>query len=282
MAITCELCKKRAQIFTVDGSFSPTKASVYLRTSLYDNSSYWDLDITQVISVANFSEKTTDTTSQVYATDVLSGFDSKAYMQTDANGGSDWPVLYYPIKAGMVGDFDVYVYQRNSSGFTANLLVDNQVEDSISDGTSGSFTWSSSGTITISDTSKHTLGLQFTTNGISADKIIVQKAGDPAPGSEVLTESPYNTIHAQIYTVSLDKPSSPLIINDYKNTINDVTQDGWYNFDLNFLTTSGIVSFNDENYALVLFAAGAREKNFVSWEILDSNEYLSLPVAAES
>ncbi len=42
-----------------------------------------------------------------------------------------------------------------------------------------------------------------------------------------------------------------------------------------------MTAFSDTYYALVLYASGAREKNYVSWELFDSNEYLSLPVAAE-
>ncbi len=217
MSITCELCKKRAQIFTVDGQFTPTKASAYLRSALYDNSVYWDLDDTPVIEVANFSDRQSGTTAQVYANDAISGFDSKAYMLTDSNGGAtDYPILYYPIKAGITGSFDVYFEQRNSAGFTANLLIDDVVEDTISSGASGSWTWTSAGTITIGDTRQHTLGVQFTSNNILADKFIIQPSGDPFPGVEPLTDSPYNTVHAQLYTVSGDAPNAPLVIDDYK------------------------------------------------------------------
>jgi len=281
MAITCDLCKKRAQIFAVGGSFVPTKASVYLRASLYDNSDYWNLDNTPVISIANFSSKTTNTTAQVYADDQTSGFDSKAYMLTNSNGGaSDWPVLYYPIKAGITGDFDVYFYQRSSSGFNANLLIDGVVETSISSAVSGSWVWSSAGTISIGDTQQHTLGVQFTTDSMLVDKMIIQPNGDPAPTVEPLTDSPYNTVHAQIYDLTGETPNVPFVIDGYKNTLTDIKNDGWYNFDLTYLL-SGSTTFPDDNYALVLWAAGAREKNYVSWELVDSEEYLDLPVAAE-
>lgn len=281
MAITCDLCKKRAQIFPIGGSFTPTKTSVYLRASLYDNKGYWNLDDTPVIAAGNFSGKTRGTTAQIYPGDSTSGFDSKAYMVTDDNGGgSDWPILSYPIKAGITGSFDVYVYQVNSSGFTANLLVDGVVEDTISSGISGTFAWSSAGTITVGDTSQHTLGLQLTTTDILADKIIIQPSGDPAPGSEPLTNSPYNTVHAQLYTTSGETPASGIAIDGYKSTITDIRHDGWYSFDLTYLLSGG-VTFSDTNYALVLWAEGAREKNYVSWEIVESAEYLDLPVAAE-
>lgn len=282
MAITCDLCKKRAQIFTVDGAFSPTKASVYLRTALYDNYDYFNLNNNPVFEAANFLEIQKNTISKVYATDnVTTGFSSKSVLYSDDNGASNYPIFYYPIKAGITGDYDVYIRRLSNSSFNANILIDGVVETSISDALSSSWTWSVA-TITISDTQKHTLGIQLTNNDIYLDQILIQPNGDTAPtGPQDFTNSPYNTIHAQIYTVSVDRPNLPMIINDYKNTLTDIRLDGWYNFDLNFLTTAGVTAFNDENYALVLWAAGAREKNFVSWELVDSNEYLSLPVAAE-
>lgn len=286
MPVTCELCKKRAQIFTVDGQFTPTKASVYLRTSLYDNSSYFNLSDTPVFEVANFSEREQGTTAQVYAGDnAVAGFSSKVYMYSDSNGGSsDYPILYYPIKAGISGSYDVYIRKYNSANtFDVNILVDGVVQDSISDAIDASFDWSSALSITMSDTSIHTLGIQVTSNEAHMDQIIIQDAGDAAPvGAQTLTDSPYNTVHAQLYDISGGIPNQPLVVHDYKNTITDIANDGWYNFDLNFLTTAGVSSFNDELYALVLYACGAREKNFVAWELVDSNEYLNLPVAAEN
>lgn len=282
MAITCDLCQKRAQVFPVGGAFTPTKTSVYLRTALYDNSAYWNLDDTPVISLANFSSRTSGTSESIYAFDgAPTGFDSKAPMVT-TNVGGDRPTLYYPIKAGIAGSFDIYIYYWSSSPLTANILVDGVVEDTWSEALSLAWTWSSAaGTITISDAQQHTLGIQITSSAAIVDKIIIQPAGDPAPGVVTFTDSPYNTVHAQIYTVNASTllPTGPLAVDDYKNTISDIKNDGWYNFDLNALAAG--VTYPNDNYALVLWAAGAREKNYVSWELIDSPDYLDLPVAAE-
>ncbi|NBU52717.1 MAG: hypothetical protein EBS24_08865, partial [Chitinophagia bacterium] len=64
---------------SVGGVFTPTKASVYLRTALYDQNDFWNLDNTPVIAVGNYNTKTEGTTAQVYPGDATSGFDSKAY-----------------------------------------------------------------------------------------------------------------------------------------------------------------------------------------------------------
>lgn len=285
MAITCELCKKRAQIFTVNGQFTPTKASVYLRTALYDNNTYFNLSDTPVFEAANFLNREEGLNTKIYATEYVVSPSSKTAMISDSNGGpsmAEYPILSYPIKAGITGDYDVYIRRLNAFSFDANILLDGVVQDTISDGTSGTYTWSMS-TITISDTNVHTLGIQIGNNLCFLDQIMIQPNGSPAPiGAQEFTDSPYNTVHAQLYTVTGDSPNTPLAIHDYKTTLTEIANDGWYNFDLNFLTTAGVTAFNDENYALVLFSSGAREKNFVSWELVDSNEYLSLPVAAES
>lgn len=287
MPISCDLCKKRAQIFTVNGSFTPTKASVYLRAALYDNLSYFDLNDNPVFEPANFLSREKGTVAKVYAKDNLGiSFAGKSYMYSDSNGlATDFPTLYYPIKAGIVGSYDVYIRKYNpSNNFNVNILVDGVVQNTMSDAIDIGFDWSSAATINITDTDLHTLGIQLNNNDLSIDQVVIQENGAAAPiGIQTFTESPYNTIHAQIYNVTSGLlPDEPLVIHDYKNTVTDIFQDGWYNFDLNFLTTAGTVAFNDENYALVIFASGAREKNFVSWELVDSNEYLNLPIAAES
>ena len=281
MAITCDLCKKRAQVFPVGGSFSPTKASVYLRTALYDNTEFWNLDTTPVISMSNFASRTANTTAQILPTTSASaGFDSKSALLVDSNGGSDWPVLNFPIKTGVTGSFDVYVYYANAVGaISANILIDNQVETTMSGALSASWTWSSAGTITIGDTNQHTLGIQMTSTNTYVDKIIIQPNGDPAPGAVALSDSPYNTVHAQFYITSSETPLISLSTHDYQTTLTDIKQDGWFNFDLSYRV--GSHSYALDNYALVLWAEGSREKNYVSWELLESAEYLDLPVAAE-
>jgi len=282
MSVSNELLKKRAQIFTVDGGYTPSKTSIYLRMSLFDNCSYFSLSDEPVIEAINFSNIVSDTVSEVYAEDTFAGFTGKSYLKSDANADSDYPIIYYPIKAGISGTFDVWIRRRNPSGtFDAQIYIDDVLEDTISVATSSPWVWSSA-TITISDTDTHTLGIKLNSDALYMDEILIQPTGDPSPsGSVALTDSPYNTIHAQLYTVSAGLPSVPLVIDGYKTTIEEISQDGWYNFDLNFITTAGVTAFSDETYALVIYAAGAREKNFVSWELVDSNEYLVLPVAAE-
>jgi len=67
---------------------------------------------------------------------------------------------------------------------------------------------------------------------------------------------------------------TPLYIYDYKNSITEVVQDDWYNFNINVLDDyHGYTSASDfvNDYYLVMSVSGSSPDNFVVWELIDTD-----------
>ena len=93
--------------------------------------------------------------------------------------------------------------------------------------------------------------------------------------------SPYVTVHMRLYD-SDGSPTTPLFVYDYKNTLTDIVQDDWHNFDIGVM--NGTYGYTDAadfsgNYFLVMSSSGGDYDNFVIWEMVDNDEYMSLPSA---
>jgi hypothetical protein len=77
----------------------------------------------------------------------------------------------------------------------------------------------------------------------------------------------------RLFSVENDMiPKEQYFIYDYKTTRSEVIQDSWYNFNINFLDALGEKEYSDL-CALVLSSTGGHERNFVFWDLVDSNEY---------
>jgi hypothetical protein len=73
-------------------------------------------------------------------------------------------------------------------------------------------------------------------------------------------------------------PNSPLFIYDYKNSITEIIQDDWYNFNIKVLDdTHGYTSASDftEDYYLVMSVSGSNTSNFIIWELIDNDEQIN-------
>jgi hypothetical protein len=89
------------------------------------------------------------------------------------------------------------------------------------------------------------------------------------------------TVHMKVYE-SLQTPTVPLFVYDYKNTIDHITEDGWYNFDVQVMDENhGYTASSDfdGSYFLVLSSSGGDHDNFVIWEMEDNDEYMVSPSA---
>lgn len=73
-------------------------------------------------------------------------------------------------------------------------------------------------------------------------------------------------------------PNSSLFIYDYKNSITEIIQDDWYNFNIKVLDdTHGYTSAVDftESYFLVMATSGTNTSNFITWELINNDEQIN-------
>ncbi len=284
-----------AQEFSVDGEFLPSKATVYLKRNGSNFADYWPIYNTRknVIDATNFST-ITDAENIVYFSDEIEDFTGNGYMIVDGipdpslNVGSlTYPVINYPIKA--IEEDTFYFWMRvtstESNIFQAEILIDGNISKTIStiisNPSGDSWSWVST-TIVLPDTSEHILGIKIKEKGAAVDKIYID-TNDVIPyivGSEY-SFSPYVTVHMKVYE-SNEKPINPLFIYDYKNTIDDIVIDDWYNFNIKVMNSNyGYIEASDfsDSYFLVMSTSGGNFDNFIIWEMVDNDEYLSLQSA---
>ena len=278
-----------AQEFSVDQKYVPSKASMYLRRVGKNNYNYWPIYNTRknVIDATNFSTIDYGENLIVFD-DSVSGFTGNGYMNLNSDNFSTYSVVNYPIRAFVSDTFNLWIrcMSSNSSTFQADILIDGvefrTINDVVSDPSDSKWEWIRT-SIVIPDTQEHILGIRIKENGAKIDKIYID-ASDSVPYSEgpCYGESPYLTVHVRVYGSIDDKPGLPLFIYDYKNSIDQIVQNDWYNFNVGVLDTShGYILASDfiGNYFLVLSCSGNTYDNFVVWEMSDNDEYLMLPSA---
>ena len=276
---------KLAQIFSVNDRFVPTKASVYLRPKLNNESSYFSFSDNISIDSLNFSSLSQGT-NKLIADDTTLGFCGGGYLSADVlDGTGSYASVSYPIQVSSSGQYRLWLRTRTSTGsFRSNIFLDDVDIGNIDNLSSiASWEWNSL-VIDINDTNLHTLEIQPTIDGSIIDKVYItsdvsESVSGDGPDFSV---APYITVHARLYTVdSNNRPITPLFIYDYITTISDLKTDDWYNFDLNFLDSSRSISFSD-SYALVLYSSGSSDDKYVVWEITDADEDADGPSAIKA
>ena len=144
-------------------------------------------------------------------------------------------------------------------------------------------------TLVLPDIVEHILGIKIKGDNVLIDKIYIEDTTNTPYGEGPdYTLSPYFTIHMKVYnsekidpsvsTVVTGEPNLSLYIYDYKNSISEVVQDDWYNFNISVMgNTHGYTQASDfdGNYFLVMAVTGYSSSNFVVWEFVKSDEYLS-------
>lgn len=268
------------QFFSPVGEYTPTKAAVFLRPTLAPNQhKYFLLDSDVVIDATNY-------TTLGYGTEYLlldideAGATGKGCMSMTADAliVEDAPPISFPVKAQVAGTwfFSARVKRDGAGEAELALFVDGVEQGTaVMPGAINSWGWNPPMPFTLSDTEEHTLAIRTRTGKI--DKIVLHKAFVTQVGDgPAYTESPYLTIHLLVYTLSGDLPDTPLYIHDHKTTLDEVKRDGWYSFSLAFIDNALAVPF-DSSYALVMVASGSDNRNSVSWETVDANEYIYAP-----
>lgn len=273
--------QKIGQVFTVNGSYIPKRASVYLKPNIISTVSYFTLGTTLTIDSTNFSSIERGL-NIIRPNDSISGYTGKSYMENKVYDVSYTnSKLIFPVKATSSGTYHVWIRgQMLSTNYDINVYVDDVVYSStISTGPDLTWQWYNTD-ITIPDTNIHDIKIEPTFDGMIIDKIHIKSAGG-TPTTPAFDISPFLTIHGQIYTLDInDKPSTALYIHDYKTSLLDVSQEGWYNFDCSFLSLTESIAFNDEKYVFVLFATGTDNDNYILWQSGNNDTFSSYNFSA--
>lgn len=279
-----------AQEFEVNGEYLPSKASVYLKRVGNNTSNFWPIYNTSktVIDATNFSTIDKEGNIAIFD-DTIPGFTGNGYMimNEDNPSFSDIrkSIINYPIRAITPDTYDLWlrVININSIALEIEILIDGQVSKTINteiNNPSDGLEWSwVNTTLVLADNRDHTLGIRIKENNVAIDKIYIE-VGSTTPYTEGpdLSVSPYITAHMKVYDSLKGEPNSPIFAYDYKNSITEIIQDDWYNFDIKVLDdTHGYMNANDfhESFYLVMSVSGSNTSNFVVWELIDNDEYLA-------
>lgn len=274
------MASKLAQMFDLLHPFEDGKVSVYLKRSGENLSSYYDLtDGLYVLDATNFSS-VTQNDHKIVIDDRYADFTGNGYMRTQSvSGGSQWAILSYPVKTLVPRKYNAYFRVRASGGsINLKIYIDNVQVDVIAASPGTNWAWIQ-GEFVLPDLEEHVLSIGIEDDDVILDKIYINKDSDsPVLTGPDYTQSPFVTIHLQIYETNGEEPTVPLFVYDAKTTIDEVTIDDWYNFRMSWLDPS-IPNIYSGRFALVMTATGIEKSNFVMWEMVDNDEYTALPSA---
>jgi len=272
-----------AQLFEVNRTFTPTKAAVYLKRIGENAASYFDLsDEDIVIDATNFISLSQKDNAFMFD-DQISGFTGNGFLQirefVSNSTITGYASVNYNIKTNELQEYNLYLRGYSDTGtFKASILLDGLVVNSISETVGSSWTWFSTSFI-IPDPEQHIISIRLEENNNALDKIYIsENSQNPTGEGPSISVSPYVNIHIQVYETKNGQPSDPLLIYDSKTTVDEIIADDWYNFNIKPISDTISVDFSS-TYAIVLSATGGDENNFVIWELVDVDEYASLPSA---
>lgn len=295
-----------AQIFSINGLYTPTKASVFLRPSLYNQTGYIDLDRdSAIIDATNFSSITRLNSVPLFVEDTaIADFSGVAYIRyltedVSSYNDSDFNYINYRVKATTSSSNDMYirVYSDGEVSFDYELCLDSldNIIDSGSIAIGNGWNWINLSSFSLWDHDVHNLSLRFFSGNIYLDQIafnpeelntvswqVYSVEGYSvftsedwstfiSTGTESLAyaDSFYVTVHAHIYKINSSyEPIEPLHIYDYKTTIEELNEVEGAGW-YNFDTnflTPESIIPFDDEHALVLRASGSSYLNFISWD----------------
>ena len=202
----------------------------------------------------------------------------------------NYDVLNYPIRAINSDTYNLWVrFTSNiNDSLEIEILIDGNISKTISTSTinpSGITEWFwINTTIVLPDNRSHIMGIKIKGNYVAIDKIVIDEddSFNPLSNGPDYGVSPYLTTHMRVYDSVDDMPLTPLYIYDHKNSITEVVQDDWYNFDIKVLDSNhGYTSASDfiGNYFLVMSTTGSSTDNFIIWELVNNDEYNASPSA---
>ncbi|MBD3228670.1 MAG: hypothetical protein GF329_10845, partial [Candidatus Lokiarchaeota archaeon] len=290
---------KIAQVFNVYDVYTPSKASIYLKVKNaeseidYFNVSAYDSSVPlwgAVIDALNFISLTQNS-QKLMAFDDVPDYTGEGFLKaiSFSNSPSSNAMVYYPIKSDEdhKGSYTVWIRARTITGqIRLRLYLDDSHVSTIEDNAVPDDSWRwYNANFNLNHTSKKNFGIEIDTLNVAIDKIYIAPSALDTPPVSVghdFTDSPYITVHGELYTVdSLGRPEVPLYIYDYKTTAGELRFNGWYNFDLSFIDSNWATSFTDR-YAFVLFSSGSLSNKYILWEFGDVDPYVCGPSAIKN
>jgi hypothetical protein len=236
----------------------------------------------------NGTEELIFNNNAVIFNDEIRGFTGNGYMAYIGEGesssylSSDSGIINYPIRNSVPGSYNVWIRchtggsdPSGSSVFDMDMLLDEIVVKNINSTIANDgWVWLNT-TLILPDTQQHILGIRLKEKGSAIDKIYINADTDFIPEGDgpPYATSPYATIHMKVYESDGASPTNQLNVYDYKTTLDEVIQDDWYNFNISL--TDRIIDEYGESLFLVMSSSGANADNFITWEVTDSDEYLS-------
>jgi hypothetical protein len=223
--------------------------------------------------------------------DTIEGFTGNGYMfaQNKSVPATEFSTVNYPLKATVSDTYDLWIRYYSLISFNVEILIDGKnsktMEDISINPSMEEWLWFNT-TIVLPDREEHILGIKIKGNEVAIDKIYIEDTSIvPYLEGPDYSKSPYLTAHMKVYNSAKEDPSSPsiepanpLYVYDYKNSITEIVQDDWYNFNIKTLDEDrGYTKASDfdGSYFLVLAVSGSNNNNFVIWEVEDSDEYWS-------
>jgi hypothetical protein len=279
---------KLAQVFSVNGNFVPTKASLKLLVNNPDKTDFFDLSQENIIDANNFYAVSLFT-NNIFVSDTVSGYSGSGYVVVPsavyaAPGAiTNFSIIEFPVKDS--GNHDVYlrVNKLAAGNIDYQILIDDAVAlNGPFAAAGGVWEWIGPLSINLADSNEHDLGIRIGTTDALLDQVAIDPVVAPVGASaKIFTDAPYITAHVGLYNINVDyQPTTPLYIHDFKTTRENMKQSDWYNFDLNPIDDGVSITY-DDSFAIVLSSSGSDDDNFLVWENFDSNAdgYTSEPSA---
>lgn len=273
------------QEFPVDSNFVPSKTSLYLKKVGNNIDNAWIVNRTKAASIdaTNFKSLVKQNNKVVFD-DSISGYSGNGYMicapyeyLAEPQSG----ILSYPIKTNEPGVYYLHLRLLIKENYTTTVStsIDNKEIGSETEPYSGQDSWAwHTYKFVIPDTNIHLINISLSSAFAAIDKIIIDSSSaDPIGYGQDFSESPYITMHLRLFDSSpYSTPDLPLFIYDYKTTLEDITRDDWYNFNIRVLdSTIGYTVPEDfpGSYFIVVSSTGTTNKNYILWEFDEVDEY---------
>lgn len=247
----------------------PLKISAYLRPILVEQDDRFVIPSDEGVSIeaTNFSEIAQGNPNIVYDYSET-GFLGAGYMRVDEvqNGASEtWPSISFPVQFDAVGKYKLFARVRSSSlAFDYRWIINDEDSEPQTAVVSAVDSWEWIETdLVVPTTSKFTLRFEVRTENVWINCFHITTTS--VPGT-VEFQPIYITVHAKMYELGDDGlPSSELPVYDAKTTLEELTIDDWYNFNMTPLL--GQEEQSDETrYTFVLFTTGNGNQNYITWD----------------
>lgn len=247
---------------TIAADFVPAKCSLYLRSvGIIDDA--FTIDGELIFDATNFQSRTQGDLYIVFQDDAGAtgaGCLSAISSTLSSVSLSASPGVYYPVRSNADGLYYVYVRMKGTGSIIAEI-DGHEVATFV--GLSTSWHWIS-GEIVIPDTKKHTLSFRLLNTDTYLDKVhISDTVLSPSGDGDDYSTPPFTTAHVRLAQESSNIPTVYYEQSWALNTLDNITKEGWYDFDLSVF--DGFAPPASSSYAIALVVSGATNDQHVIW-----------------